>query len=160
GGIYNAAFGTFALQNNVHADNNTDVGNFSLRDYDNTATGGAYNNTGVSCPGLPYNIIGAANTAVCRNAHQSNANVNNADVVDTAGFNITGDNNICIVSNISGFAGEFDTIRIGDNFIPILGSTSKTFIGGIFGANVTALSSLVFVNASGQLGTIPSSARF
>src|SRR5207249_257630 len=69
-------------------------------------------------------------------------------------------NNICIGSSVFGIAGEFDTIRIGDNFIPILGSTSKTFIGGIFGANVTALSSFVFVNASGQLGTIPSSARF
>ena len=55
---------------------------------------------------------------------------------------------------------ESNWIRIGFTGAALAGSTSKTAIGGISGADVTAASSAVFVNASGQLGTVQSSARF
>jgi hypothetical protein len=48
---------------------------------------------------------------------------------------------------------ESNTIRIGT-----AGRQGRTFIAGISGATVTGAA--VFVNGSGQLGTVPSSARF
>jgi hypothetical protein len=64
----------------------------------------------------------------------------------------TGDDNIDIGN--SGVAAESATIRIGTN-----GTHAKTFIAGINGAT-SASGIAVFVNASGQLGTLTSSARF
>jgi hypothetical protein len=63
----------------------------------------------------------------------------------------TGDNNIDIGND--GVAAEANTIRIG-----MQGTQRKTFIAGISGAGVSGAA--VKVNASGQLGTAPSSARF
>ena len=69
-----------------------------------------------------------------------------------AGHGITGDDNIDI-GNL-GLAGESGTIRIGT-----AGAQTSTFIAGIFG--VTASSgTAVFINSSGQLGTVSSSHRF
>jgi uncharacterized coiled-coil protein SlyX len=69
-----------------------------------------------------------------------------------AGSNLTtGDNNIDI-GNL-GVIGEANTIRIGTQ-----GAHTKTFIAGISGAGVTGVA--VKINAAGQLGTAPSSARF
>ncbi len=68
-----------------------------------------------------------------------------------AGYNIaTGSNNICIGN--PGDAADTNVIRIGTN-------QTQTFIAGISG--VTAASGVaVYVNPSGQLGTLTSSARF
>ncbi len=77
-----------------------------------------------------------------------------------AGHEITSFGNTCIGAGVLGFAGEFNTIRINDNLPPLAGSTSKVFIYGIDGADVTPASTAVYVNANGQLGTLQSSARF
>ena len=67
-----------------------------------------------------------------------------------AGFHLTtGGGNIDIGNN--GEAAESDTIRIGTG-------QTRTFIAGISGATVTGAP--VVVNANGQLGVAPSSARF
>jgi hypothetical protein len=69
-----------------------------------------------------------------------------------AGSNLTtGDNNIEIGN--PGVADEAGTIRIGTQR-----TQTKTFIAGITGAAVMGVA--VKVNAAGQLGTAPSSARF
>ena len=71
-----------------------------------------------------------------------------------AGFNLTtGDNNIDIGFGVEGIAGESNTIRIGN------GITANTFIRGISGATAAG-GAAVFVNSSGRLGTLTSSARF
>src|SRR5204863_2836755 len=70
----------------------------------------------------------------------------------SAGFNLsTGDNNIDIGNE--GVAAEANTIRIGTQ-----GTQTATFIAGVSGAGVMGVA--VKVNAAGQLGTAPSSARF
>jgi hypothetical protein len=66
----------------------------------------------------------------------------------------TGSYNIDIGNNVSGGAGESNTIRIGTQ-----GLQTRTFIAGISGATLSN-SVAVRVNANGRLGTAPSSARF
>jgi hypothetical protein len=66
-------------------------------------------------------------------------------------FLTTGDNNIDIGN--PGVADESNTIRIG-----VQGTQTATFIAGISGA--TVLGPLISVDGSGQLGVVPSSARF
>ena len=69
-----------------------------------------------------------------------------------AGVNLTtGDFNIEIGN--AGVAAEARTIRIGT-----IGTQTKTFVAGVNGAAVTGAA--VKVDAAGQLGTAPSSARF
>src|SRR5882724_8962112 len=71
-----------------------------------------------------------------------------------AGENLTtGDENINIGFGVSGPPGESNTIRIGTSII------TATFIRGISGATVPG-GAAVFVNSSGHLGTLTSSARF
>src|SRR6266700_174794 len=75
----------------------------------------------------------------------------------------TGDNNIDISNG--GVAAESNTIRIGNEiaFTDLEGvmhpAHTQTFIAGISGATASG-GAAVFVNSSGQLGTITSSARF
>jgi len=69
-----------------------------------------------------------------------------------AGSNLTTGNNNIDIGNV-GVAAEANTIRIGTQ-----GTQTKTFIAGINGAGVTGVA--VKINAAGQLGTAPSSARF
>src|SRR5262249_25314036 len=66
-------------------------------------------------------------------------------------FLTTGDNNIDIGN--SGIPDEANTIRVGTQ-----GTQTKTFIAGVSGAGVSGMA--VKVNAAGQIGTAPSSARF
>src|SRR5262249_49473843 len=68
-----------------------------------------------------------------------------------AGSNLTtGSNNIDLGNK--GFPGDFNTTRIGD-------VQTNTFIAGIFGATASG-GVAVFVNSTGRLGTLTSSARF
>jgi hypothetical protein len=69
-----------------------------------------------------------------------------------AGSNLTTGNNNIDIGNL-GVAAEANTIRIGSQ-----GTQTKTFIAGINGGGVTGVA--VKINAAGQLGTAPSSARF
>jgi trimeric autotransporter adhesin len=79
----------------------------------------------------------------------------NTAIGDAAGSAITGDNNICIGSGVSGSSGESFTIRIGDN-LPLGGSAC--YIGGIYGQ--TASGAAVLIDSSGKLSTETSSKRF
>jgi hypothetical protein len=179
-GLNNTATGFQALSSNTIGDGNTAVGWRSLdKNIDgdsNTANGDgalASNTTGnfnaaIGASALLNNTIGGRNTAIGRSALSLNttgsfntANGYQALFNNTTGsFNIalghgagsrltTGDSNIDI--GAFGFPGESATIRIGEG-------QTKTFIAGISGVTVTGAG--VFVNPSGQLGTLPSSERF
>ena len=71
---------------------------------------------------------------------------------NSAGANLTTGNNNIDIGN-AGVAGESSRIRIGTT-----GTHTRTFVAGINGAAVTGAAGKV--NAAGQLGTAPSSARF
>jgi len=129
----NTANGSNALTNNTDGDLNTAVGEFALF----------------------HNTLGANNTAVGASALVNNTTGgNNVALGVSAGFNLdSGSNNIDIGSFVQGVAGESNTIRIGDANI------TDTYIAGINGATASG-GIAVFVNASGKLGTMTSSARF
>jgi endosialidase-like protein len=82
---------------------------------------------------------------------------NNIALGYTAGDNLTTGNNNIDIGNL-GVAGESNTIRIGGNIGVGDGSQTRTFIAGVNGAAVMGVA--IKVNAAGQLGTAPSSARF
>ena len=75
-----------------------------------------------------------------------------------AGYEIVGANNIVIGANVAGSPGESNTIRIGDN-LPDNPGASACFIGGINAQTATS-GTAVFIDSSGKLGTVTSSARF
>jgi hypothetical protein len=116
---------------NTIGNQNTGTGYFAV--YQNT-TGS--NNTGYGYSALLNNTTGGGNIALG----------------NFAGSNLTTGNNNIDIGNL-GVVGEADTIRIGTQ-----GTQTKTFIAGIRGAGVTGVA--VKINAAGQLGTAPSSARF
>src|SRR6266446_3483139 len=131
-GERNTATGRAALTFNTTGNNNAAVGYFSL--YNNT-TGNS--NTSDGYAALMNNTTGAGNIALG----------------NFAGSNLTtGDNNIDI-GNV-GIADEANTIRIGT-----VGTQTAIYVAGIMGKTVP-MSTPVFVNANGQLGTPTSSARF
>ena len=163
-GIRNTANGVFALGSNITGYDNTATGSFALSSNtgrNNTATGSSalYNNrtgnlnTATGQAALYSNTTGSDNTANGEAALFSNeTGSSNIALGRSAGFNLTtGDNNIDIGNE--GVAAESNTIRIGTQ-----GTQTATFIAGVSGAGVMGVA--VKVNAAGQLGTAPSSARF
>src|SRR5438876_1109639 len=116
--------------------------------------GYAGDNTAEGTDALFSLTTGTENTADGYDALLNNTTgVGNIALGNFAGANLTtGDNNID-VGNV-GVAGESNTIRIG-----VVGTQTATFVAGIMGKTVP-MSTPVFVNANGQLGTTPSSARF
>jgi hypothetical protein len=178
----NTANGFQALASNTTGSNNTAIGygalfhNTTLSG--NTATGyeALFYNTGThnaatGVQSLYFNTAGIQNTANGAGAllHNTTANNNTADgfealLNDTtgssnialgvlAGANLTtGSNNIDVGNG--GVAAEAATIRIGT-----VGTQTRTFIAGIYGATASS-GAAVFINASGELGTLTSSARF
>ena len=165
-GVSNTATGSGALHSNTTASNNTANGSGALADnttgHDNMASGfaalsfnatGDYN-TATGSQALLRNTTGNSNTANGFQALSSNATGSgNVALGYLAGSNLTtGSYNIDIGNY--GVAGESDTIRIG---------TEKTqtaiYVAGIVGTHLP-MSTPVFVNAHGQLGTTPSSQRF
>ena len=184
-GNFNTAFGLAALEHNQTGDSNTAIGWAALSDNtgnNNTATGlGALNsnkgggsNTAVGEVALQNNVSGSFNTATGVQSLNDNVTgffntacgyqslfnmtggVGNIALGSSAGVNlIAGNHNIYIGS--PGEAGESNTIRIGT--VPARGIVmTRTFIGGVSGIAVTGPA--VHVNGSGQLGIVPSSARF
>jgi uncharacterized coiled-coil protein SlyX len=175
-GTNNTATGFHALLYNETGDNNTANGINAL--YSNTE---GIDNTATGLNALFNNMTGNDNTANGHSALESNTegNDNTADGHDAlfnnttgsdniamghgAGQNLTtGDNNIDIGN--SGVAGESNTIRIGHPgfFVEpgvLVGGHKKTFIAGISGTAIGG-GAAVRINADGQLGTAPSSARF
>jgi Chaperone of endosialidase len=133
----------------ISGDNNTACGAAALAD-NTTGSGNVANGANA----LGSNTNGFKNTAVGVFALEDNTSGQNNIAIGYGAGSLrdTGSNNICI-GNI-GQAGNIGTIRIGD---PAL--AKNTFIAGIYG--VTAPSGVpVYVNSSGQLGTLTSSQRF
>lgn len=130
-------YGNTANGNNTLISNNT--GNF------NTASG---NNA------LYNNSTGSYNTAFGAGALYGSTGNTNVAIGINAGSNLTtGNNNIYIGGSVQPAASsEYNTTRIGN-------SISSVFISGVYGSTV-ASGSAVFVNSSGQLGTITSSRRY
>jgi Chaperone of endosialidase len=149
----NTAMGFQALFSNTTGVANTAVGRAAL--FSNTSEGffsGIFN-TAVGDGALSDNTTGSLNTASGFRALAGNTTgVNNIALGGSAGFNLTtGSHNIDIGNQ--GVAAESNTIRIGTER-----THTKTFVAGINGAGVMGVA--VKVNAAGQLGTAPSSARF
>jgi len=119
-GFQNTAVGGSALEDNTTGDQNTATGSFALN---NNITGN--DNTAVGRSALESNTAGNANTAIGR----------------LAGFNITGDFNICIGA-VTGVAGVDHT----------------TWIGNVYDSVATARQ--VYVNSDGKIGTLASSRRY
>ena len=157
-GTRDTAIGFQALTSNTSGTSNTAIGDDAL--FSNT-TGNS--NTASGKNALLSNTTGKQNTAYGLGALSNNeTGINNIALGFTAGFNITGSNNIDIGS--LGVANESNAIRIGNAVATAYpdGSThpaqTATFIAGIYGIAVTG--STVVVNSSGQLGVAPSSERF
>lgn len=181
-GPANTASGFSALRRNTTGDGNTGDGAFALQlnttGISNTALGGASmsrNTTGVGNTAGGVNSLnrsqtGNYNTAFGFDAYSPVAI--SSSVFTSGDYNIvvgafagenlrTGSNNIYIGNE--GIAIESDTIRIGgpvvSNTFVTHGTQTATYIEGIFGA-ATAGGTPVFIDASGKLGTLPSSERF
>ena len=93
---------------------------------------------------LVHNTTGILNTAVGGHALDQNiTGSSNVALGFQAGFNITGNGNVCIGQNIVGLAGESNVTRIGN-----IGSTAQA--NGVF----------VTVGAGGKLGFQVSSRRY
>ena len=93
---------------------------------------------------LVHNTTGILNTAVGGHALDQNVTgSSNVALGFQAGFNITGNGNVCIGENILGLAGESNVTRIGN-----IGSTAQA--NGVF----------VTVGAGGKLGFQVSSRRY
>jgi hypothetical protein len=164
----NTAVGYGALSENATGTNNTAIGLYALggtagsSGSNNTASGlealtanttGGFN-TANGVVALYTNTSGNSNTAVGHAALSSNTiGGSNIALGDSAGSLLsTGSNNIDI--GHVGVASESGNIRIGTS-----GTQTATFIAGIRGVAIAGAQP-VGVNASGQLGVRPSSARF
>ncbi|HEX9281282.1 MAG TPA: tail fiber domain-containing protein [Candidatus Udaeobacter sp.] len=153
-GASNTAIGSRALFNNTIGLNNTAIGAFAL--FSNTT--GTFN-TANGIGALDSNTTGNVNTAIGGGALGSNTTGHyNTALGADAGFNITGDRNICIGNGVSGVAGEDDTIRIGTN-LPAGPGDSACYIGGIYN-QFSSNGVPVLINNSFKLGTSTSSKRF
>jgi hypothetical protein len=164
-GFENIFAGSFAGNLTLMGGENTGVGCGALG---NLTTGSA--NTATGSGALIAETVGSGNTASGCAALSGNNGDNNTAVGDQALYhNISGSNNIALgygagynpkngSYNIEignpGTASDNNTILIGTQ-----GVQTNTAIAGIFGA--TAASGVpVYVTATGQLGTLTSSARF
>ena len=161
---------------------NTFLGNNALINtsgHKNTAVGAdamGHNDTGssdtaVGASALQFNHVGVGNTAVGFRALWLNDNSNNTAIGANALGNNTGSRNTALGANagvdladgvynidigadVVGVAEESNTIRIGNQ-----GTQTATFIAGISGTPISD-GVPIGVDASGQLGVRPSSARY
>jgi len=150
-GASNTATGFQALLNNSTASNNTATGANALA---TNTTGGS--NTATGAQALQKSTIGAGNTALGAGALSANTTgSNNVAVGNHAGQSLTTGSNNIDIGNM-GVAAESNKIRIGTH-----GTQTGTFIAGIYNIGVTTGGpEAVVVNNLGQLGMVPSSARY
>jgi Chaperone of endosialidase len=139
-GSVNSAFGFGALQNNTEGSDNTAMGAFALA----ANTIGNFNTaSGVSA--LQTNTTGLFNTASGYGALTGNtAGSSNTALGKLAGFNTTGDGNVCIGADVFGVDGESNTTRIRNiGSTPIVGGTTVVIesTGGIGDARIGYASS-------------------
>ena len=138
-GFQNAATGVQALSSNTTGFHNTADGFQAL--LSNTI---GNHNTANGDNALVHDTTGSLNTAI--GAHALDQNITGSSNVALgfqAGFNITGNGNVCIGENIVGVIGESNVTRIGN-----IGSTAQA--NGVF----------VTVGAGGKLGFQVSSRRY
>ena len=170
-GRLNTANGAFALAGRNTGSSNTAIGWAAL--FNNTTGDG---NTAIGESALVSNITGNSNTAVGVGALYTAAGINSNTAVGTGALSGGGgDFNTALGANAGGRyrwvqitsilaqawwvpLQESNTIHIGDN-LPTDPGASACFIGGINGQTTTS-GTAVFINSSGKLGTITSSARF
>jgi len=147
-GSYNTAVGAEALFVNAGGWGNTATGFQAL--YSN---GGGYYNTAMGMDALFNNTSGMNNTAVGRDALLSNTTGSrNIAIGWRAGANATtGDDNIFI--GYQGIAGDNHTIHIGTYNMQY-----SFFAEGIYQSSISDRQ--VFINSSGQLGTVISSRAY
>jgi len=139
----------YALYSNTTGANNIASGEQTL--YNNTTGTG---NTAIGDRALGFNTTGIRNTAIgIRALYNLSSGDNNLADGEFAGINLTSGSNNIYLASAGGAATESNTIRMGTQ-----GTQTKTFIAGISGVGV--MGGAVKVNASGQLGTAPSSKRF
>ncbi len=139
---------------NTSGSANTAIGTAALH----INTTGTYN-TATGQGAMWLNTTGRNNTAVGQIALRSNTTGSyNIGIGSNGGAALTtGSNNIDIGN--SGLAAENRTIRIGT----VSGALAQTntYIAGIYGVTVNNISPMpVYIDTSGHLGTISSSARF
>jgi Chaperone of endosialidase len=172
-GAADTATGSGALLNNNTGTANTATGADALLSNTtgiaNTATGAGalvantvgINNTGTGFSALSANMTGNGNTAVGRYALSTTTGSGNTALGAAAGSALTtGANNIDIGVDVSGVAGESNTIRIGANLAETPGA-SACHIGGIYNQSVDpATASSMAIDVTGKLGTPVSSQRF
>jgi hypothetical protein len=169
-GAANTAVGWYSLFSNTTASFNTGVGAGTLlfnNGDQNTALGvaallgnttGSFNTaTGVNA--LSSNTTGVSNTALGWGALLNNQTGNNNTAIGVrAGQDLTGNDNICIGSQVFGVAGENKTIRIGDNLTT---GQPACYIGGIRGQSVDpGTASAVLIDSQSKLGNLNSARRF
>ena len=149
-------FGTGALYQNTTGGSssttggNSAFGNFAL--LANTTAGG---NSAFGFSALTANTIGANNVAVGAAALQSlTRGSGNVAIGTGAGGNLSAAESNNIYVGNSGIGGESNTIRIG-----YIGTITSAYIAGISG-KTSPNGVEVFVNGTGQLGTVKSSLRF
>jgi hypothetical protein len=148
-GTFNTADGAGALFENTTGAFNTAIGISALA----TNTTGSFN-TATGDRALSMNNVGNGNSAMGHNALQNNTGSGNTALGYNAGNALTtGSNNIDIGADVTGAAGDANTIRIGNPNI------ATTIIRGISGTPIVA-GGTVYVDSTGMLGTIVSSRRF
>jgi len=138
-GFQNVATGVQALFSNTTGFHGTAAGFQALL---SNTTGN--HNTADGDNALVHDTTGSLNTAI--GAHALDQNITGSSNVALgfqAGFNITGNGNVCVGQNILGLAGESNVTRIGN-----IGSTAQA--NGVF----------VTVGAGGKLGFQVSSRRY
>src|SRR5256885_8438196 len=138
-GFQNVATGVQALFSNTTGFHGTAAGFQALL---SNTTGN--HNTADGDNALVHDTTGSLNTAI--GAHALDQNITGSSNVALgfqAGFNITGNGNVCVGQNILGVAGESNVTRIGN-----IGSTAQANGG------------LVTVGAGGKLGFQVSSRRY
>jgi Chaperone of endosialidase len=166
-GNFNTASGQGALYSNTTGNSNTATGDNALTHnttgVDNTGFGYYalyYNTTGnfnTACglEALVNNTTGTSNTATGNAALQSNTTgSNNIAIGYYAALNVSIGNSNNIHIGSQGTSGDSGVIKLGTE-----GTQTSAYISGISGANVPG-GAEVFINASGQLGTVLSSRRF
>ena len=147
-GLFNTANGAWALANNRDGGGNTASGLKALI----SNTDGS-DNTASGSEALGLNTSGNGNTAIGSSALVESIGNNNIGLGASAGYYLTTGNNNIDIGN-QGVLGDDSTIRIGTQ-----GTQTGAYIAGISGATVSG-GVAVYVNPSGQLGTLTSSARF
>jgi Chaperone of endosialidase len=180
GGASNTATGYQALQTNTTGVSNTAAGIQALQ------ANNGIKNTASGAFALVQNTSGGANTSsgwVAMGANTTGSN-NVASGAGALGDNTSGSGNVAIgyFAGSAAPAGNSDstyinsggngadnsgTIQIGTSAAETTGTITigsnqvgGTFIAGILGANVGGSGAGVFINSSGQLGTLLSSQRF